>query len=115
MWYILRRHINNLFIRARKQPDRQVATTRDQLVMTLYDVDRLPTTLDVVVLPDDPSLQFVIVKNIYSGQCNVQTGVINGGGITPFRYCISNADGRKHGNAIMSMQQGNRFNLRTLW
>ena len=42
-------------------------TGNHQLVTTLSDADLSPTPQDVVVRPVDPSLQFAIVKNVYSG------------------------------------------------
>lgn len=63
-----------------QQNDRQLAATRDELVMTLSDVNWTSTTLDVV-RPDDPSLQFVIVKNAYSLLCNGKASVTSYGGI----------------------------------
>jgi hypothetical protein len=55
-----RHHSNNQFTRALKTAWQ--TSTRDQLTMTLSDVDWLLITLDVVLL-EDLSLQFVIVIN----------------------------------------------------
>jgi hypothetical protein len=73
------------------QHGRQLATTKDQLVMTFSDVD---WSIDVVVRQDDPSLQFVIVKNVNSGLCNVITDVISSGeqSSPQSRYSVLNAD-----------------------
>ena len=49
--------------------------------MTLSDVYCWPTTQDVIVRPENPFLQFVIVLSVYSGLCNVQTGITSSEGI----------------------------------
>jgi hypothetical protein len=49
--------------------------------MTLSDVYWWPTTQDVIVRPENPFLQFVIVLSVYSGLCNVQTGITSSEGI----------------------------------
>ena len=49
--------------------------------MTLSDVGWSPTTLDVVIRLEDPSLLFVKVNNLYNWHCKVIT-VINSGGIS---------------------------------
>lgn len=64
-----------------KQHDRRLATTRNPLVMTLSDVVWW-TTLDVVVWARGSLLQFLTVKNIYGGQCNVKTSIISSEGIS---------------------------------
>ena len=79
--YICRQHMNNRFPEPRKQHDRQLAITRDKLVMTLYKVWS-PATLDVVVRPENPSLQFDIVKSVLSGLSNVKSSVISSVGIS---------------------------------
>jgi hypothetical protein len=69
------------FLEPGKHHGSQLATTRDQLVMTLSDFYWWPTTRDVLVRPENTFLQFGMALSIYSGLCNVQTGITSSEGI----------------------------------
>lgn len=75
-------HTNNWFTRATQTERQTIDNHQKPLVMTLSDMDWSPTTLDVVVWARSSSLQFLTVKNVYSGQCNVKTSIISGEGIS---------------------------------
>lgn len=63
-------------------------------MVSIGDVDWSSTALYVVARPEDPSLPFVIVRNVNSRLCNINTGVISIVGFIIYsdesRYCISN-------------------------
>ena len=60
-------HTNNWFTRATQTERQTIDNHQKPLVMTLSDMDWSPTTLDVVVWARSSSLQFLTVKNVYSG------------------------------------------------
>lgn len=72
--------MNNWFIRI-NQTVRQTIINHERWINEA-------TTLCIVVHPEDPSLQFVIVKNIYSRQCNVKIDDISSGGTSSSQVIV---------------------------
>ena len=121
--YILRQHMSTRSTRPTEtaQQNRQLTTTKDQLVTTLSDVDWSPVILNFVVRSEDPYLWFVIFKKFNSGRQNWRHQQWRNIISDKSWYCISNADDRTMGcrmcderYAPCNMERGSWATARTI-